>query len=155
MRRCVEFDSGLESTANGGRLFVGADSHGAGSHRHGCSDHSIHSKTVERIIPITRFRRRACAWHDLYDAEGSLLCTSESVLRIVGSHAALFFRRARLGDADAGKEISAIYSRHPHFELGDEQFRRLLDCSFGDAASLCCKSFGYAGPDRPRRRRSA
>src|SRR5262249_21465556 len=99
----VKFDLCVEPATIGHRLLVGADSHSADCHRCGRRDHSICSKTLERIILITWFLRLADARLDLYDVKNSLLCASESVLRVIGHHAALFLWRARLGNIDTGK----------------------------------------------------
>ena len=77
---------------------------------------------------------------DFHDAKSSLLRASESVLRIIGPHAALFLWRPRLGNADSRTRAFAICSWCILAHLGDEQFRHLLDCSFGAAAFVCCKS---------------
>ena len=93
-----------------------------------------------------------------HDTKSSLLCASESVLRIVRSHAALFLWRARLGNTDTQARAFAVRPWCTHTRLGDEQFRHLLDCSFGAAASVCRKNFGplrarstVPRPKQPRR----
>src|SRR6478735_12559198 len=100
VRWCGKSDFWVEPAAVGRWLFLGADSHGADCHRRGRRDHSICSKTLERIVLITWFLRRADARLDLYDPKNSLLCAGKSVLRVVGDHAALFPWRARLGNDD-------------------------------------------------------
>ena len=110
----------LEPTAVGGRLFVGAHSYGGDSHRHGGRGRSIYSKTFQRIVPITRFRCGNRARPGFHDAKSSLLRSSKSVLRLVGSHATLFLWCAGLGNGDPRARTAAICSWYAYLDLGDE-----------------------------------
>jgi hypothetical protein len=99
--------------------------------------------------------RRADARPDLHDAKSSLLCASQGILRVVGSHAALFLRRSRLGNAYRRARTFAVRSSRSHPGLGDDQFRHVLDCPFGLAASVCRQGFRRSRQDRPRKCRSS
>src|SRR5262245_32640875 len=107
--RRLEPGSRLERTTNDCRLFVGAGSHSVGPRRGDRRDCSVHSKTFKRIVRLTWFRRSACARHDLYDAKSSLVCASESILRVVGSHAVLLLWRTWFGRPDAETDPSGMY----------------------------------------------
>ena len=74
---------------------------------------------------------------DFHDAKSSLVRASESVLRVVRSDAALFLWRAWLGNGDTQARTFSDCSWRAFTRLGDEQFRDLLDYSFGTAASVC------------------
>ena len=139
-----ELDLSLEPTADDGRLFVGANSYGAHSHRCRRRDHSIHSETIERIVRVTRLLCCHRARPDFPDAKSSLLRGSESLLRIISPYAALFLWGPRLGNTHSRTRAFAICSWCILAHLGDEQFRHLLDCSFGAAAFVCCKSLRSA-----------
>jgi len=118
MRRHIERERRLESATVGSRLSLGATSDGADSCRRGRRDSAIHSKAFKRIVSTDWFLRCHCAWLDFHDAEGPLLCTNKSVLRVVRSYTALFFRHARLGNVNAQARTFAVGSRYTFTRLG-------------------------------------
>src|SRR5207253_11210158 len=99
MRRRVEPELRLEPAANGGRLFVGGDSHGVDSRRRRRRDRSVYWKTFRPIVRRTWFLGSTRARLNFYDSQSSLLRTSKRLRRVVSSHAALFLWRARLRTA--------------------------------------------------------
>ena len=77
-------------------------------------------KPSSELFVLLGFCGVHCARFDFYDPQSSFLRTSKSVLRIVGSHAALFLWLDGLENADTRQWASAICSWHAHLGLGDE-----------------------------------
>src|SRR5215469_10228605 len=133
----------MEPAADGCRLPVGADSDSTNSHRHGRRYCSGCSHAFERTLTPAWLLRCDRARARLYDAQDSFLRASQSVLRIVGTHTALFFWRTRLGNAGATTCNFATNRERAVSLLGDKRLRNVLDCSFSTAACACRKSFRF------------
>src|SRR5262245_36623814 len=89
----------MEPAADGRRLPVAPDSDTANSHRDGRRAFSPCSHAFEPTVTAARLLRCDRARARLYDAQDSFLRAGQSVLRIIGTHTALFFWRTRLGNA--------------------------------------------------------
>src|SRR5262249_39228901 len=99
-------------------------------------------------VPINWFWRLDDVRPDIHDPKSSLLRTSESILRVVGYHAALLLRRTWLGNIDQRGTTDGICCWCTLPGLGNEWFGHILDCSLRATTSLCCKSSCYAGKGR-------
>jgi len=66
---CVKLDPRMEPATDGGRLFVGADFHGAASHRRGQRDECNHSQAFERTVPVLAFCAVIVPRSDFHDAK--------------------------------------------------------------------------------------
>src|SRR2546430_14288727 len=109
MRRRVEPELRLEPAANGSRLFVGGDSHGVDSRRRRRRDRSVYSKTFRPIVRVSWFLGSTRARLNFYEFQRSLVGTSNSVLLLVSSHAALFLWLAGFGNADRRESTASIF----------------------------------------------
>src|SRR5215471_445472 len=150
VRRPLELDAALERKCDCCRIFVVVDSNSAHSCRREYCASPVYSKAVERIIFVNWFFRRQRVRPDFHNSESTELFSRKSVLCTVDTHAAVFLCRNGLGNNDPAQRTFADCPWRPCVCLGDEQFRRVLDYSFGTAASLRSESFGCSRQDRAR-----